>query len=89
MSSQGTADDRGGGESKGGACGSHSDEIVLGIGAPTFFIDLEFPADIDHDERQTDIEKGRRPGPKCRIALSEHPRKNLGSHEAKDEKQGK
>ena len=76
-------------EQPGYGCRSHGDKIVLGIGAPTFFIDLEFPADIDHDERQTDIEKGRRPGPECRIALPEHPRKNLGSHEAKDEKQGK
>lgn len=71
----------------GTAAVAHCDEIVAYIGAPLALFDLELPADVDHNEPQTDVEQRVGRGLEARIGCAQCAGKQLRGDEAQHQEE--
>ncbi len=67
--------------------GGHSDEVIGGVGAPAGLVDLELPADVDHNEPQTDVEQRVGRGLEARIGCAQCAGKQLRGDEAQHQEE--
>ena len=66
----------------------HGDEVVGRVAPPAALVDLEFTADVDHDEAQTDVQQRVGRGLERGVSRAEKPREQLGRDESQHQEKG-
>lgn len=67
----------------------HGDEVVGRVASPAALVDLEFTADVDHDEAQTDVQQRVGRGLERGVSRAEKLREQLGRDESQHQEKGK